>query len=85
MLIAGLLGNVELYLDQLELTEGEKCNVQGKAPFNDANQLGLNTALSTWKGHKTEDATYGALLDIVLAVDKESIALKLCNFLDKLS
>ncbi len=80
ILVAGLFDNVELYLDQLEITGGERSDVRSSALLN-GTQVGMSTALSVWKSHDPWHATYGALLDIVLKLKKESTALKLCNFL----
>ncbi len=82
-LVAGLFDNMELYFDQLELTDCERSDVRSSALLN-GTQVGMSTALSVWKSHGSWHATYGALLDIVLKLKKESIALKLCEYLDQL-
>ncbi len=74
---------MEPYFDQLGLTGGEKSDVRSSALLN-GTQVGMSTALSVWKSHDPWHATYGALLDIVLKLKKESIALKLCEYLDQL-
>ncbi len=82
-LVAGLFDNMELYFDQLGLKGWERCDVRAKALLNDT-QVGMSSALSVWKSHDPWHATYGALLDIVLKLEKESVALKLCEYLDQL-
>ena len=83
ILVAGLFDNVEPYLDQFWLTDGEKSDVRASALLN-GTQVGMNTALSTWKSHQPWQATYGALLDIVWKLKKVKVAFGLCEFLDQL-
>ncbi len=83
ILVAGLFDKVEPYLDQFGLTDGEKSDVRASALLN-GTQVGMGAALSTWKSHQPFQATYGALLDIVLRLKKVKIALGLCEFLDQL-
>ena len=83
ILVAGLFDEVEPYLDQLGLTDGEKSDVRASALLN-GTQVGMGAALSTWKSHQPWHATYGALLDIVLRLKKVKVALGLCEFLDQL-
>ncbi len=72
--------NVELYLNPLKLTGNEKADVKRDA-FVKGNQVAVITCLSIWRGYEPSEATFRALIRILLDLRKEEIATKICQYL----
>ncbi len=72
--------NVELYLNPLKLTDNEQADVKRDA-FVKGNQVAVITCLSIWRGHEPSEATFRALIKILLDLKKEKIATKICQYL----
>ncbi len=75
--------NVELYLNPLKLTDNEQAGVKRDA-FVKGNQVAVINFLSIWRGHKSSEATFRALIRILLDLRKEDIATKICQYLEKI-
>ena len=72
--------NVELYLNPLKLTDNEQADVKRDA-FVKGNQVAVITCLSIWRSHKPSEATFRALIRILLDLRKEEIGTKICQYL----
>ncbi len=62
--------NVNLYVDVMELTPGEQMDVNRA----DTNQLAMIKCLKLWKGKNPAQATFRALLEMLVKLKKEEIA-----------
>ncbi len=71
---------VELYLNPLKLTDNEQADVKRDA-FVKGNQVAVINCLSIWRGHEPSEATFRALIKILLDLGKEEIATKICQYL----
>ena len=75
--LAGHFDNVELYLRVFGLTPAERTDV-GRRAYN--NQIAMAECLSLWRRHNPSAATLRRLLEILLSLRKEEIALNICNY-----
>ncbi len=73
--------NVELYLNPLKLTDNEQADVRRETYLSRSNQVAVINCLSIWRGHEPSEATFRALIRIVLDLRKEGIATKICQYL----
>ena len=73
--------DVELYLNPLKLTASEKADVRREAYLSRSNQVAVINCLSIWRGHEPSEATFRALIRILLDLRKEEIATKICQCL----
>ena len=73
--------DVELYLNPLKLTDNEQADVKR---FVKDNQVAVINCLSIWRGHKPSEATFRALIRILLDLRKEEIAAKMCPYLKEI-
>ncbi len=72
-LVAMHFDNVELYLNPMKLTDNEKAGVKRDA-FVSGNLVAVINCLSIWRGHEPSEATFRALIRILLDLRKEEIA-----------
>ena len=77
--LAAHFDDVKLYLKVLGLTNSEQVNVRTTAHLN-GNQIAMTECLSVWRQHNPSTATLRTLLDILLKLRKEDIALKICGY-----
>ncbi len=67
--------NVEFYINLLELTPGEQVDVGLKK----SNHLAMIECLTIWKRKKPSQATFRALLEMLVMLKKEEIAAEVCQ------
>ena len=67
--------NVEFYIYLLELTPGEQIDVGLKK----SNQLAMTECLTIWKRKNPSQATFRALLEMLVRLKKEGIAAEVCQ------
>ncbi len=72
---------VELYLNPLKLTDNELADVMREIYLSKSNQVAMITCLSFWRNHEPTEATFRALIIILLDLGKEEIATKICQYL----
>ncbi len=75
--------DVELYLNPLKLTDNEQADVRRETYLSKSNQVAVINCLSIWRGHEPSEATFRALIRILLDLRKEKIATKICQYLMK--
>ena len=78
--LAGYFDNVEYYVSALDLSPAERTDVRKKS-YTDGTQIAMSHCLSLWRQHNPSTATLRTLLDILLSLKKDEIALKVCNYL----
>ncbi len=76
--LADCFENVHDYLEKLPLKEGQKTDVRAEVNQN-GTQAGWKKALRLWRKLNPIAATYGALLEIVLSLQKGDVAIKICE------
>ena len=73
--------DVELYLNPLKLTDNEQADVRRETYLSRSNQVAVINCLSIWRGHEPSEATFRALIRILLDLRKEKVASKICQHL----
>ncbi|XP_064388594.1 death-associated protein kinase 1-like isoform X4 [Halichondria panicea] len=73
--------DVELYLNPLKLTDNEQSDVRRETYLSRSNQVAVINCLLIWRGHEPSEATFGALIRILLDLGKEEMATKICQYL----
>ncbi len=68
------------YLERLELLPGEQTDVRTRA-YVDGTLAGMLLALKLWRLTKGLEATFRALLLILLSLLKENVAVQVCKYL----
>ena len=76
-LLAVHFDNVEFYIYLLELTSGEQSDVRLKK--TESNHLAMIECLAIWKRKKPSQATFRALLEMLVMLKKEGIAAEVCQ------
>ncbi|XP_064387664.1 uncharacterized protein LOC135335907 isoform X3 [Halichondria panicea] len=76
--IAHYFENVQLYSSAMELTLAEEADVKELRRV-DGNQTAMMKCLQIWKKHAPSQATYRALLDIVLGLGEGNTAHQICQ------
>ncbi|XP_064391858.1 uncharacterized protein LOC135339631 isoform X4 [Halichondria panicea] len=71
--------NVEFYVDAMKLTPGEQSDVQLKRI--ESNHLAMIKCLKIWRGKQRSQATFRALLEMLVLLKKEKIADQVCQYL----
>ena len=79
-LISTHFDDFENYVHRLELTGNEQTDVKKIAPVS-GNQVAVINCLLIWRGHEPSEATFRALIRILLDLGKEEIAAKICQYL----
>ena len=77
--LAAHFDNVEPYLNILGLTNSEQVHVRRTANLS-GNQVAMAECLSLWRHHNPSIATLRTLLDILLKLRKEDVAVKICSY-----
>ncbi len=78
--VAMYFDDVELYLNPLKLNGNEQADVK-KDAYVKRNLVAVINCLSIWRDHKPSEATFRALIKILLDLGKEEIATKICQYL----
>ena len=76
--IAKHFDNVEYYLSPLGLTPAEQTDVRDQFHRN-GTQIAIHRCLCLWRTHNPYTATVRTLLEILLRLEKEEIASKVCD------
>ncbi len=76
--LAVLFDNVELYVDAMELTPSEQMNVLRQ---DVTTCIKMIECLMIWKKKKLSQATFSALLEMLVKLKKEAIADQICQYL----
>ena len=79
-LLAKHFEKIELYFDLMNLSSAEKDDVVN-IMFSRGSQVAMIKCLSLWKGHNSFNATYVALLEVLLRLEKGEIANNVCLYL----
>ncbi len=79
-LISTHFNDFENYIHRLELTGNEQADVKKIAQVS-GNQVAIITCVSIWRGHEPSEATFRALIRILLDLRKKTIATKICQYL----
>ncbi|XP_064387592.1 uncharacterized protein LOC135335879 isoform X5 [Halichondria panicea] len=77
--------DVELYFNPLKLNENEQADVRRETYLSRSNQVAVINCLFIWRGHEPSEATFRALIRILLDLKKEEIAIKICQYLKEKS
>ena len=75
--LAAYFDNVEFYVDLMELTTGEKTDVEGAK----TNHLAVIKCLNIWKRKNPAQATFRTLLEMLIKLRKEEIADQICQYM----
>ncbi len=78
--LAKYFDKVELYPKLMNLNPAEEQDVVDTLHAN-GNQVAMSKCLSLWKEHDSFKATYEALLEVLLKLDKGEIANNVCLYL----
>ena len=78
--VAACFDNTEDYVEKLGLTPGQQTDVRAKA-FVNGNQAGMKVALKHWRNRNPVEATFRALLLILLSLLKGDVAVRVCKYL----
>ena len=74
------LGNVETYLDMLELPACSQADIKKLALHCD-NETAMAKALKLWRQLNPSAATFRALLKVILNLKKEDVANAICRYI----
>ena len=77
--LAAYFDNVELYVDAMELSSSEQSDVLLKRL--DGNHLAMIKCLKIWKSKKLSQATFRALLEMLVKLKKGEIADNVCHYI----
>ncbi len=77
--LAACFDNVELYVDAMELSSSEQSDVLLKRL--DSNHLAMIKCLKIWKSKKLSQATFRALLEMLVKLKKGEIADDVCHYI----
>ena len=83
--LAACFDNTEDYVEKLGLTPGQQTDVsevKAKTLLN-RTQMGMKVALKFWRNRNPMEATFRALLVIILSLLKGDIAVEVCRYLLK--
>ncbi len=72
--------NTDGYLEKLKLLPGEQTDAKTKA-YLEGTQAGMKLALKYWMSKYSLEATFRALLLIILSLCKVNIAIAVCKYL----
>ena len=78
--LAAYFDNVELYVDAMELSPDEQSYVLIKRL--ESNHLAMIKCLNIWKRKKLSQATFRALLEMLVKLKKGAIAEQICRYIN---
>ena len=76
--LADQFNNVDTYAVQLGLSPAEQSDVR-IAQLANGTQVAMDKALRLWRQHNPGAATYRALVEMLLRIGKEAIAVAVCQ------
>ena len=78
--LAAYFDNVENYLVHLGLNRSQQTDVKALA-ISRGTQTAMSHALRLWRQPNPFNATYRTLVEILLLLDKQAVALEVCDYL----
>ena len=78
--LAALFNNTEDYVEKLALSPREQTDVRAQG-FVHGTQTGMKIALKLWRNKNPLEATFRALLLILLSLLKGDVAVRVCKYL----
>ena len=78
--VAACFDNTEDYVEKLGLTPGQQTDVRTQTLLN-STQAGMKEALKYWRNRNPLEATFRALLLILLSLLKGDVAVRVCKYL----
>ncbi len=78
--VSACFDNTDDYLEMLELSPGQQTDVKTKA-YVEGTQTGMKLALKYWMIKRSLEATFRALLLIILSLCKGNVAIAVCKYL----
>ena len=78
--LAACFDNTEDYVEKLQLTPGQQTDVRAQA-FVNGTQTGMKVALKYWRDRNPLEATFRALLFILLSLLKGDVAVRVSMYL----
>ena len=78
--LAACFDNTEHYVEKLQLSPGQRSDVRTQM-FMNGTQAGMKVALKHWRDRNPMEATFRALLLILLSLLKGDVALRVCIYL----
>ena len=77
--LAQYFDGIEPYLRAFRLSAAEQADIR-KSLHQNGTQVAVSEILQFWKKHNPSTATLGALLEILLQMRQEEVALNLCKY-----
>ena len=81
--VAACFDNTEDYVEKLGLTPGQQTDVMRTQTLLNSTQAGMKVALKHWRNRNPLEATFRALLLILLSLAKGDVAVRVCEYLSK--
>ena len=78
--VAACFDGIELYVNVLELSSHEEATVRTSAATH-GTHVAMNKCLEYWRTRKQSTATFRTLLDMLLRLEKQEVASKVCKYL----
>ena len=78
--VAGLLDEVDIYLDMLGLLQAQQTDIKDIAYRHSTTQA-MTKALTLWRQPDPSAATFRALLEILLDLNREDMAVRVCQYI----
>ena len=78
--LAACFDNTEDHVEKLKLTPGQQTDVRTQA-FVNGTLTGMKLALKYWRDRNPVEATFRALLLLLLSLLKGDVALQVCKYL----
>ena len=78
--LAACFDNTEDYVEKLQLSPGQQTDVRTQT-FMNGTQAGMKVALKYWRNRNPVEATFRALLLILLSLLKGDVAVRVCIYL----
>ena len=80
--VAACFDNTEDYGEKLGLSPGQQTDVRTQT-FVNGSQTGMKVALKYWRSRNPVEATFRALLLILLSLLKGDVAVRVCKYLSR--
>ena len=79
--LAACFDNTEDYVEKLQLSPGQQTDVLRTQTSLNSTQAGMKVALKYWRNRNPVEATFRALLLILLSLLKGDVAVRVCKYL----
>ena len=79
--LAACFDNTEDYVEKLQLSPGQQTDVLRTQTSLNSTQAGMKVALKYWRNRNPVEATFRALLLILLSLLKGDVAVQVCKYL----